>query len=196
MKKHLIITGPSGCGKTSLIREVLGPSLAYAGGLITERKLKDDGSLEGFDIYPAAAASDKDSYTGQRFITKTALGLTKDTEVFRNYGVQLLNEATYYPYIMIDEFGGFDVLIPQFRNAIADVFSLDTPIIAVMKGDKNVKEIKRRFHLGPRFIQTVDIVKNVLASAEDVQIVEMKKPGDAKVKAIIQQWAAEYINVI
>lgn len=195
MKKHLIITGPSGCGKSTLIREVLGASVAYAGGFITERKLKEDGSLEGFDIYPAAAVADMSSYTGQRFISKTVLGLNKDTEVFRNYGVQLLNEAQYYPFIMLDEFGGFDVLIPQFRNAIAEVFSSDKPIIAVMKAKSNVKEIKKKFHLGPRFIQTVDIVKTTLANDVDTQIIEMKKPGDAKVRAAIEQWKKEYINV-
>lgn len=195
MKKHLIITGPSGCGKTTLIREVLGSSIAYAGGFITERKLNADGSLDGFDLYPAAAAADMSSYTGQRFISKTALGLNKDTEVFRNYGVQLLTEAEYYPFVMLDEFGGFDVLIPQFRNAIADIFSSDKPIIAVMKGDKNVKEVKKRFHLGPRFTQTVDIVKTTLANDVDTQIVEMKKPGDPKVRAIIQQWMDEYITL-
>lgn len=195
MKKHLIITGPSGCGKSTLIREVLGASVAYAGGFITERKLKEDGSLEGFDIYPAAAVADMSSYTGQRFISKTVLGLNKDTEVFRNYGVQLLNEAQYYPFIMLDEFGGFDVLIPQFRNAIAEVFSSDKPIIAVMKANSNVKEIKKKFHLGPRFIQTVDIVKTTLANDVDTQIIEMKKPGDAKVRAAIEQWKKEYINV-
>lgn len=195
MKKNLIITGPSGCGKTTLIREVLGTSVAYAGGIITERQLKDDGSLEGFDLFPAAAAADKSSYTGQRFISKSILGLSKDTEVFRNYGVQLLREAEYYPFIMIDEFGGFDVLIPQFRNAIADVFNCDKPVIAVMKSDRNVKEVKKNFHLGPRFVQTVDIVKTTLANDPDTMIVEMKKPGDKKVRAIIEQWAEEYINV-
>lgn len=195
MKKHLIISGPSGCGKTTLIREVLGSSVAYAGGFITERKLDQAGNLIGFDLYPAAAAADMSSYSGQRFISKTALGLGKDTEVFRNYGVQLLTEAEYYPFVMLDEFGGFDVLIPQFRNAIADIFSSDKPIIAVMKSDKNVKEVKKNFHLGPRFIQTVDIVKTTLANDEDTLIVEMKKPGDKKVRAIIEQWAEEYINV-
>ena len=195
MKKNLIITGPSGCGKTTLIREVLGTSVAYAGGIITERQLKEDGSLEGFDLFPAAAATDKSSYTGQRFISKSILGLNKDTEVFRNYGVQLLREAEYYPFIMIDEFGGFDVLIPQFRNAIADVFNCDKPVIAVMKSDRNVKEVKKNFHLGPRFVQTVDIVKTTLANDPDTVIVEMKKPGDKKVRAIIEQWAEEYINV-
>lgn len=195
MKKHLIISGPSGCGKTTLIRQVLDSSLAYAGGFITERKLSEDGSLEGFDIYPAAAAADMSSYTGQRFISKAAIGLTKDTEVFRNYGVQLLQEAQYYPFVMLDEFGGFDVLIPQFRNAIADIFSSDLPIIAVMKGDRNVKEIRKRFHLGPRFNQTVDIVRTTLINDVDTQFIEMKKPGDPKVKAIIQQWAEEYINL-
>ena len=195
MKKNLIITGPSGCGKTTLIREVLGTSVAYAGGIITERQLKEDGSLEGFDLFPAAAAADKSSYTGQRFISKSILGLNKDTEVFRNYGVQLLREAEYYPFIMIDEFGGFDVLIPQFRIAIAVVFNCDTPVIAVMKSDRNVKEVKKNFRLGPRFVQTVDIVKTTLANDPDTMIVEMKKPGDKKVRAIIEQWAEEYINV-
>ena len=195
MKKNLIISGPSGCGKTTLIREVLSSSLAYAGGIITERKLKEDGSLDGFDLYPAAASADKSLYSGQRFISRGILGLTKDTEVFRNYGVQLLKEAEYYPFIMIDEFGGFDVLIPQFRNAIADVFSCDKPVIAVMKSDKNVKEVKKNFHLGPRFVQTVDIVKNALANDPDTLIVEMKRPGDKKVRALIEQWAEEYINV-
>ena len=155
MKKNLIITGPSGCGKTTLIREVLGSSIAYAGGLITERKLNEDGSLLGFDLYPAAAAADMSSYKGQPFIMKTALGLTKDTEVFRNYGVQLLTEAQYYPFILIDEFGGFDLLIPQFRNALADTFSLDSPVIAVMKSPSNVKEVKKKFHLGPRFVHNI-----------------------------------------
>ena len=195
MKKHLIITGPSGCGKTTLIREVLGSSVAYAGGFITERKLNADGSLLGFDIYPAAAAADMSSYTGQRFISKSVLGLSKDTEVFRNYGVQLLNEAQYYPFIMLDEFGGFDVLIPQFRSAIAEVFSSDKPIIAVTKDNSNVKSVKKNFHLGPRFTQTVEIVRTTLANDVDTQIIEMKKPGDKKVRAAIEQWAGEYINV-
>ena len=96
---------------------------------------------------------------------------------------------------MLDEFGGFDVLIPQFRNAIAEVFSSDKPIIAVMKSNSNVKEIRKKFHLGPRFIQTVDIVKTTLANDVDTQIIEMKKPGDAKVRAAIEQWKKEYINV-
>ena len=195
MKKNLIITGPSGCGKTTLIREVLGTALPYAGGFITERKLKADGSLDGFDMYPAAAAADMSSYPCQRFISKSVLGLTKDTEVFRNYGVQLLTEAAYYPYVMMDEFGGFDVLIPQFRNAVADIFNLEKPVIAVMKSDKNVKEVKKSFHLGPRFKQTVDIVRNVLANDPDTMITEMKKPGDAKVRAAIEQWKKEYINI-
>lgn len=195
MKKHLIITGPSGCGKTTLIREVLGSSLGYAGGFITERKLDAAGNLLGFDLYPAAAAADMSSYIGQRFISKSALGLSKDTEVLRNYGTQLITEAEYYPYVMLDEFGGFDVLIPQFRNALADIFSSDKPIIAVMKSDKNVKQVKKNFRLGPRFLQTVDIVKSTLAAHEDSLIVEMKKPGDVKVKALIEQWKKEYVNV-
>jgi len=56
MKKHLFLTGLSGCGKSTMIRKALGEKLGYAGGFVTERVRSAEGTLLGYDLFPAAAA--------------------------------------------------------------------------------------------------------------------------------------------
>ena len=194
MKKHLFLTGPSGCGKTTLIREMLGDALPYAGGLITERKLNEDGSLLGFDLYPAAAAADFSAYDGHRFLDFSSGKASKDNEVFRNTGVQLLNEAAYYPYAMIDEFGGFEVIIPQFRNALADFLNLDIPIIGVIKAPEGVEELQDTFGLGERFSDMAALIRQVIANNVNSQIIEMRRPGDDRARRHVKKWVDEYIR--
>lgn len=195
MKKHIFLTGPSGCGKTTLIREVLASSLPYAGGLITERKLGPDGSLLGYDLYPAAAAADFSAYDGHRFLDFTSGTPRKDNEVFRTTAVQLLREAEYYPYAMIDEFGGFEVIIPQFRNALAEFLNLDIPIIGVIKDIKEVYSLQETFGLGDRFPNMAELIRQVVSNNVNTQIIEMSRPNDENARRMLEKWAAEYINL-
>ena len=194
MKKHLFLTGPSGYGKTSLIREILGDALPYAGGIITERKLNEDGSLLGFDLYPAAAAADFSAYEGHRFLDFSSGAPRKDNEVFRNTAVQLLNEAAYYPYAMIDEFGGFEVIIPQFRNALADFLNLDIPIIGVIKAPQGVQELQDTFGLGERFSDMAELIRQVVSNNVNTEVIEMRRPGDERARRHVRKWAEEYIR--
>ena len=195
MKKHIFLTGSSGCGKTTLIRNVLGSSLACAGGFITERRLSADGSLAGFDLLPAAAALDPDSYDGKRFLDYSVTPPTHDNEVFRNDGVRLLKEAEFYPFSLIDEFGGYEILIPQFREALADFLSGEQPCIGVLKGFKSVNELKSRFGLGERFPAYAERLHEALANDPDTLILEVKGRGDPIAKNIITKWAEEYASI-
>ena len=151
MQRHLFLTGPSGCGKTALIREVLGPSLGYAGGFITERALDEDGTLLGYDLFPGAAAADHSLYEGLRFLDFEWGGCDRDNDVFRFDAVQLLQESEYYPYAMLDEFGGFEIVIPQFRAALNDFLRLELPMIGVLKDSESVRRLRDQLGLGERF---------------------------------------------
>ena len=102
MKKHLFLTGVSGIGKTTIIRQALGSAAGYAGGFITERVADGDGSIEGFDLYPAAAAIGHDGFDGLRFLDLGTTPPRKDNEVFRESAAQMLREAEYYPFVMLD----------------------------------------------------------------------------------------------
>ena len=62
-----------------------------------------------------------------------------DNELFREKAIELLAQAEYYPYAMIDEFGGYELLIPQFRGALANFLNLSIPIIGVLKDAESVK---------------------------------------------------------
>ena len=192
MKKRLFLTGPSGVGKTTIIRQALGPSLAYAGGFVTERVSDGEGRLLGYGLLPAAAALSGTAYQSWRFLDYSGSVPAKDNEVFRNQGVRLLQEAEYYPFVLLDEIGGFEMLIPQFRNALAELLNSEQPIIGVLKGAENAASIKRRFGLGDKFTQLTDNLRAVLGKDGDTVLLEVKAPGDPAASRIARAWAEEY----
>lgn len=195
MKKHLFLTGVSGIGKTTIIRQALGSAAGYAGGFITERVADGDGSVEGFDLYPAAAAIGHDGFDGQRFLDLSTTPPRKDNEVFRESAAQMLREAGFYPFVMLDEIGGFEMLIPQFRNELAQLLNSDAPIIGVIKGAENAEELRASFGLGEKFTMLTDNLRAVLANDEDTVVIEVKQRGDETARRIVEAWVKEYADI-
>ena len=195
MKKHLFLTGPSGIGKTTIIRQALGTAAGYAGGFITERVTDGDGRVEGFDLYPAAAVIGHDGFDGQRFLDLGTVPPQKDNEVFRESAAQMLREAEFYPFVMLDEIGGFEMLIPQFRNELAQLLNSDAPIIGVIKGAENAEELRASFGLGEKFTMLTDNLRAVLANDEDTAVIEVKQRGDETARRIVEAWVKEYADI-
>lgn len=195
MKKHLFLTGVSGIGKTTIIRQALGSAAGYAGGFITERVADGDGSVEGFDLYPAAAAIGHDGFDGLRFLDLGTTPPRKDNEVFRESAAQMLREAGFYPFVLLDEIGGFEMLIPQFRNELAQLLNSDAPIIGVIKGAENAEELRASFGLGEKFTMLTDNLRAVLANDEDTVVIEVKQRGDETARRIVEAWVKEYADI-
>lgn len=195
MKKHLFLTGVSGIGKTTIIRQALGSAAGYAGGFITERVADGDGSVEGFDLYPAAAAIGHDGFDGQRFLDFSTTPPQKDNEVFRESAAQMLKEAEFYPFVLLDEIGGFEMLIPQFRNELAQLLNSDAPIIGVIKGAENAEELRSSFGLGEKFTMLTDNLRAVLANDDDTTVIEVKQRGDETARRIVEAWVKEYADI-
>lgn len=194
MQKKLFLTGSSGCGKSTLIRRELGGALSLAGGFVTERALSDDGSTAGYDLYPAAHAGNVTGFAGARFLDYTVTPPTHDNEVFRNEGVQLLEEAAYYPFALLDEFGGYEILIPQFCAALVGLLRSDVPCIGVLKGFENAEGLKQRFGLGDRYTQKLRALYDMLNADPDVLIVEMNGRDGENAAAMVRKWAREYAD--
>lgn len=192
MKKHLFLIGPSGCGKTALLREELGEKAAYAGGLITERVFADDGSLMGCELFPAAAAASKAGFDGLRFLDCSVTPPTHDNEVFRGEGVRMLAEAQYYPFVMLDEIGGFELLVPQFRAELAELLNGDAPIIGALKDAESAEALRRLLGIGERFSALTANLRAVLAKDSDTAVVEMSRNDSAAARRAVREWVKEY----
>ena len=118
-----------------------------------------------------------------------------DNELFREKAVELLEQAEYYPYAMIDEFGGFELLIPQFRGALANFLNLTQPIIGVLKDEESVLSEQKTFGLSSRFPATADMVRRALEQDAETLLVPMAEPGDPRADDLVCRWAAEYVRI-
>lgn len=192
MEKHLILTGVSGTGKSSLIRDTLGVRMAFAGGFITKRACDSSGRLLGYDLLPSSAAAGVDGYDAARFLNYTVEPPETDNEVFRVEAVRLLEEAEYYPFALIDEFGGFELIIPQFRNALVGLLNSELPLIGVLKGAQNGEELRRHLGLGGKYSAYRQALESALKADKCTKFIEVKRRGDEKARQIVEAWAKEY----
>lgn len=192
MKKHLFLTGVSGSGKSTLINEVLGERLSSAGGFVTLRQTDDAGKLLGFDILPTCAAGGVEGFEPQRILDYTVKPPKAFTEVFRSYGVQLLDEAQYYPFSVIDEFGGFEIIVPQFRAKLAEFLSYDQPIIGVIKGAENAEQLRRSLGLGEKYTAFYSRLRAALEGNSQTMIVDLSSMDNDTARSLVSQWADEY----
>lgn len=193
MKKHLFLTGPSGCGKSTMIKNALGDAVATVGGFVTERVCRGDGSLLGFDMLPAAALSGIEGFERRRFLDYSGSSPSTDNEVFRGFGVRLLEEAQYYPFALLDEFGGFELIIPQFREALLDVLNNEAlPCIGVIKSRANAEQLRNRLGLGEKYSLYLERLTEALKNDPDTLVIETTGRDDKEALDAVRRWAEEY----
>lgn len=171
-----------------MIKAALGDRLQAAGGFITMKSA--DGA--GLDLYPAAALAGLDGYAAQRFIDYSSGVARSNNEVFRALGVQLLAEAEYYPFAVIDEIGGYDLIIPQFREALAELLSSELPCIGVIKTAEDAKRERQSLGLGSKPALFSERLFEALRNDTDTVIINTTGRDDEIAQRIVRQWVQEY----
>jgi len=194
MQKHLFLTGPTGVGKSTLLREVLGDRLAMAGGFLTRQVRDRDGMLAGCELLPAAGAAGVEGLDAQRFLSFPGGSPAADTEVFRRYGVQLLREAAYYPFALLDEFGSFELIIPQFRQALEELLNAPLPVVGALRTLEEAELFRQYLGLGERLTLQCRRLHEALESDPDTLVIEMRAPGDETARRALERWAERYLS--
>ena len=191
MIRHLFLTGPTGCGKSTLLRRALGPSLSQAGGFVTEAVCGPRGELTGFTLSPAAAAAGVEGFVPDRFLDCSHFPPRADTEVFRGTGVRLLEEAFWYPYALLDEFGGFELIIPQFRAALYAILRSELPLVGALRTAEEAEAMREALGLGDKLRGYESELQRFLRQDEQTRIVELRSPDDPAAAEALARWAAE-----
>lgn len=111
MKRRLLLTGPIGCGKSTLIINALGSAIRDAGGFLTLRVI-EDGVSRALTSAPQTdgCASASFSFSGA--------GSIRDERPFAVTAPALLRLAQEKRFALIDEIGGFELLYPDFYEAL------------------------------------------------------------------------------
>ena len=110
--KNLFLTGPIGSGKSTSIAKALGEYLPKAGGFLTVRQLDHSGRAVAYWL------KRPDGSDGQIIIDYSAKPYTMHMEVFEHFGVELLEKAQDFDFVILDEIGGFEVLSDVFMEAL------------------------------------------------------------------------------
>ena len=195
MKRKLFLCGPAFCGKSRLIRDVLGRQLQAAGGFCTELSAAEDGSMLGCTLMPAAAAGGVEGFEKELFLDLRQYPPLHDSEVFRESGVRFLEEAEWYPFAVLDEIGGMDLIIPQFRVALDSLLRSGLPVLGVLKTEEAAEQLRQLLGPGQRFREFCQQLHRTLSLDPDTEILYIEADAEAEAGDAVRAWAAEYAAI-
>ena len=187
MEKNLFLTGPIGCGKSTAIARGMGEFLPGAGGFLTVRQRDEAGNPVAYHIQRPAGGH------REMIINYFQQPYTMYMDVFESFGVQLLEEAKGYPYIVLDEIGGFEVLCPRFMDALMPLLESDIPIIGVMKGAAPAGRMIRNLGLGESYVTGAEALRQWMRQDPDTVLYECGR-FDPEALGLVRQWAREHIG--
>ena len=192
MEKKLFLIGPTGIGKSRLIRQVLGARLASAGGFVTERTTDAEGRFVGYSLLPAAAAAGVAGFSAELYLDCRSFPPLKDHEVFRQTGVRLLEEALWYPFALLDELGGYELVIPQFGAALQTYLNADHPCIGALRSMEDAELLRGLLGLSDRYPARLRELLDALECASDCLVAELREDNADEVRALLERWSAKY----
>ncbi len=185
--RHLFLTGPQGCGKSTSIAAALGADLTRAGGFLTVRQLGENGQAVGYFLQRP------DGQDAQCILDYTQTPGVMHLEVFEGLGIRLMEQAQSYPYIVLDEFGGFELLSDRVQEALMTLLRSDIPCIGVMKGAGSASKMIRRLGLGEKYTQRAEAMREWMRRDPDTLLYECNQ-FDPKGLALARQWVQTYVR--
>ena len=87
---------------------------------------------------------------------------------------------------------GFELLIPQFREALAEVLNAPQPLVGVLLARKEAEALCRRLGLSERVQMNIEQLWKALKADPDTQIVELAGLARHRALRSLEQWAREY----
>ncbi len=194
VKRHLFISGPGFSGKSRLIRECLGDRMRFAGGFCTELSSAPDGGLLGCSMLPTAMAAGEEGFEKELFIDLRTMPVGHDNEVFRHTGVRLLEEALYYPFAVLDEIGGMDLIIPQFRVSLDALLVTRLPILGVVKTVEESENLRHMLGPGERFHEFSLRLQQMLDRNEETEVIRFEGDADSACGDAVREWVELYTS--
>lgn len=184
--RRLFLTSPSGCGKSTLLRKALQNKLSPAGGFITERAADKDGRYLYFYLQPTNGGS------RHIFLDLRLKPPVRRNEVFTQAAAQLLAQPA--PFFLLDEIGGLELLLPEFRAALDAFLTTDPPCIGVLKGMQNAQALTKTAGLPEAYLTAAADLRRCLETDPHTQILDVAGWDDEAAWHAVNGWVEEYAH--
>ena len=163
-----------------------------AGGFVTQRMVDVSGTTCGFCLTQAKLADTAlIPYQRNRPGTFIRCGeRIRSGGVFLNMGMELLRNTKVYPFVLVDEIGGVELLEPLFFSRLTELFSKETPCIGVLKSQENCKHMMTNMDMPDLFHRRCSAFRRILQDNPEVDIVCMDQRDEPEVTRRIDEFIA------
>ena len=146
----------------------------------------------GFALSPAAAAGGVEGFTPALYLDCRQFPPLKDHEVFRALGVRLLDEASWYPFALLDELGGYELIIPEFRTALERLLGSGLPCVGALRSAEDAELLRALLGLSERYPAQHRRFLDTLRRDGDTRLFELREDNVDDARRLLARWAAEY----
>ena len=128
---------------------------------------------------------------GERFLDFTRKP-ADNQGVFRELGVRLLKAPGDFG--VCDEFGGPELLIPEFREALLEFLREDRPVLGVFKAPQAAEAVSRRITLGKDYLSAWQQIYALLSEDKNTRLLETTGRYDEKARSAVLSWVKENVR--
>ena len=170
-----------------LIKNTLREELSVCGGIIIEKEFENELPMSAILRQPAAFAGypGLDEWKLYKF---SGRDLYKDNEALRSHGKQLLDEALYYEKAVLCGIGGYDLLIPQFRESLLTLLNSDVPCIGTIADSDEILALQSIFGLGEKLPEFNSSFINALKSDNESTVIDFSSVPLPEAQNCIKHW--------
>lgn len=194
--RHLFLEGAVQEGKSTLIRRLIQPFLDQTGGFSSQRLLDGGGETVGFRIVPVSEALEltreyQPDLTGI-FLAFQNGKAEKAPEIFLKTALQYLNDSGGAKLILLDEIGGMELGVPEFREALYRVLSGPVPCIGVLKLEEKNRHMCEQAVIDQSCLTWHQALRRNLVEQFDAQLISFSQKtetaAEQRIAAFLEQF--------
>mgnify|MGYP006301607383 CR=1 FL=1 len=143
MANNLFISGDINSGKTTIVKKIVKNLELEPAGFMVGRE-GENLNWSSFYLLPAEVYINNSESEIDKLKEKGLFAKRKNngkcnikTDVFDNYGIQLLSNFKNKDTVIMDELGRFELEAEVFKDRVFEIIKSDFPLIAVIKNERN-----------------------------------------------------------
>jgi len=129
-----------------------------------------------------------------RFLTFKEGKVRRNNKAFSIFASALLRDAGTKPFAIIDEIGGFEILIPEFMEAFEQFIESQVPCAGVLKSLPSAKELSKTAGLDSEYLKAAERFHLRLTSDPETEVVQLSGHEDKHALNKLRNWKEKYLK--